>query len=65
LFFGVALGPINDMFAWNHHLRQAAFPGTEPTPWILPVIHGFADQSSTPADATGSSAQSHGDEGRR
>jgi len=41
------------MFAWNHYLRQAAFPGTEPTPWIIPVIHGFADQSSTHADQAG------------
>jgi hypothetical protein len=45
-------GAHNDMFVWNHHLWRSAFPMATRTPWIVPLIHGFADQASTHTTAS-------------
>ena len=37
----------NDMFVWNHFLRQNAFKSLkENSGWCTPVIHGFIDQAN-------------------
>ncbi|KAI9106321.1 SacI homology domain-containing protein [Phlyctochytrium arcticum] len=34
----------NEMFVWNYHLTKTGFE-TLRSDWVLPVIHGFVDQS--------------------
>ncbi|CAG8525767.1 16366_t:CDS:10 [Cetraspora pellucida] len=37
----------NEMFVWNHYLLENGFRSLKNnSDWILPVIHGFVDQSS-------------------
>jgi len=40
---------LNDMYIWNYYLWASAFPSLRRNEWIIPVIHGFVDQSSTAA----------------
>ncbi|KAG9290856.1 hypothetical protein G9A89_011005 [Geosiphon pyriformis] len=36
----------NDMFVWNHYLLETGFRSLKNnSDWILPIIHGFVDQS--------------------
>lgn len=37
----------NDMFVWNHYLLETGFTQgvSKDSPWILPIIHGFIDQT--------------------
>jgi len=33
------------MFIWNHYLLKNGFKSFKSS-WVLPIIHGFVDQSS-------------------
>ncbi len=38
----------NDSFMWNFYLVQSGFVAVEKaSPWVLPLIHGFVEQSRT------------------
>lgn len=37
---------VHSRFMWNYHLVRSAFDGPVPSPWVIPIVHGFADQAS-------------------